>query len=328
MRTTILMALLVLYPLGLAYAAGDCQGLELHAHRGVASAPENSTEALVRALQDGFDAYETDIQLLKTGQWVLHHDLLTGRTVDTGTRANTTSLTDAQWSSARLLTRQNAATGTPPPFLADLLSASAPLLNQQRRANIEVKGKYSCDLVSAVYRQIARQLPTGSWFLTSVDQPTLSCLRQIDKHQYLGVIVAPELRDQALDARTHHITAKVDRALAHFGKGNMSERIVDQVEAKYNNSFNREFLSPGGLRTMKDRFGNVGLHVEVTSLTTELLRAAKDLAIPVFSYYTVGADKEHASRLSAIARQARLIPTGAIIDGNPDLFCSAFRAGL
>lgn len=58
--------------------------MKVQAHRGAGNAPENSLSALRNAYFGTWDGVETDLQLLGDGSLVVHHDLLTGRVVDTG----------------------------------------------------------------------------------------------------------------------------------------------------------------------------------------------------------------------------------------------------
>jgi glycerophosphoryl diester phosphodiesterase len=61
-------------------AVGACQGMVLHAHHGAPDAPENSPSGARMAFEGGWEGAEIDIQQLRDKSWVLHHDLLLGRT--------------------------------------------------------------------------------------------------------------------------------------------------------------------------------------------------------------------------------------------------------
>src|SRR5574343_1166483 len=73
------VALLGLTQTGLAHA--PCQGMVLHAHRGSPDAPENALSAIKQAVVGPWDGAETDIQQLRDGYWVIHHDAQVGRTL-------------------------------------------------------------------------------------------------------------------------------------------------------------------------------------------------------------------------------------------------------
>ena len=87
------LALLLTMCSGLAHA--ECLGMKVQAHRGAGNAPENSLSALRNAYFGTWDGIETDLQLLGDGSWVVHHDVLTGRVVDTDRKS--TRLNSSHW---------------------------------------------------------------------------------------------------------------------------------------------------------------------------------------------------------------------------------------
>ena len=55
--------------------------IKLQAHRGVsAECPENTMPAFITAIEQGYDAIETDVMVTKDNKLVLHHDKTINRT--------------------------------------------------------------------------------------------------------------------------------------------------------------------------------------------------------------------------------------------------------
>jgi len=295
-------------------AAPGCGALQVHAHRGVAEFPENSLRSLKGSLTGTYDAFETDIQVLKTGEWVVHHDPWTGRVVSGLGITPIANVNGQQWTSAALKERNGTQSVDHPIFLTTLLNEVKNLVTENRRANIEIKGSFSCASIRNAWYEIQSTLPANTWFITSVDQNALTCLRELDANQYLGVIVAPDLTIRKFIAKTQWST--------------IGEKFLKKAEEKYNQMLNREFLSTEGVGKLKSKFGNAGLHAEVTSLNPQVMVAAQALSVPVFSYLTDGNDTTHALHIRALKKQTSYLPTGAIIDGDPATFCGTVLKGL
>lgn len=160
----------VLVAVGLAVSMGTveaaCQGMALHAHRGASSAPENSLSAYVAVAEGPWDGMETDIQQLRDGAWVLHHDALTGRVVSAGPAKPASHLSSTEWRVARMKARDRRLTDEAPPFLAQLIDASAD--HPQKTLNIEMKQPYrGCAPIQRVVDQLSNGVGHGNWFLTT-----------------------------------------------------------------------------------------------------------------------------------------------------------------
>lgn len=281
----------LLLVLATAPAWADCRGMVLHAHRGAPTAPENSAAAVRQALDGDWDAVEIDLQALRDGAWVLHHDAQLGRTTSLRGRA-VRDLDSAVWREVRLKDRQGRQGSEPAAWLSDI--APAVQAAQAKVLNAEIKQiGASCEAVQQLGSGLQAQIPSGRWFLTSIDRRQLECVRRADPHGYLGQIV--------LDPQ----------ALARQGGAAAAGRLAPPV------------LDLAWLRRLQQEVGApVGVHVDINTLAANprLLGDARTLGMPVFTYH-LGPDRQHAEALRAQARRSGLLPTGAIIDGLPAAFC-------
>ena len=273
----------------------DCGGMVLHAHRGAPGHPENSLSALRTAMAGSWDGVEIDLQQLRDGTPVLHHDPLLGRT--TSLRGpNTGSLDATGWREVRLKNAQGDLTREAPPFLADVL---ADMKDSPKVLNAEIKQGFSnCGVAERTVRAMHEGRPGGQWFLTAIDRNHLRCARQLDPAGYLGVIV-------------------LDPQSAALGQKRISQPMrvpQPQIDARWLDGLVREVGAP------------VGLHLDVHTLASQpdILSMALERGMPVFTY-SLRDDRQHTDHLRKVAERTRLWPSGAIIDGDPDAFCKALK---
>ncbi|TXH46116.1 MAG: glycerophosphodiester phosphodiesterase [Burkholderiaceae bacterium] len=275
-----------------AQAAG-CMGMQFHAHRGAPDVPENSLGSVKAALAGEWDGAEMDIQRLRDGAWVLHHDLKLGRT--TSLQGRSTGDLDSQaWREVRLKDRQGRVVSERAAFLSDVLG----LPGQGKVLNVEIKQLgLDCQAVAQAAQQLAQGRPDGQWFLTSIDRRTLACARRADPRGYLGLIV--------LDPQ----------ALAKENGGRVAQAVAARTTSPV---IDRPWMQ----RLQQEVGGTVGLHVDMATLEANprLLPEAQSMGIPVFTYH-LGADREHAQALARHAKISGWWPSGVIINGTPSAFC-------
>lgn len=279
-----------------SWAVGaDCGGMILHAHRGAPGQPENSLSAVRSALEGNWDGVELDLQYLSDGTPVLHHDPLLGRTTSLQGKS-TSGLSDVAWRDVRLKNREGLLTRETAPFLSQILpvmKATPKLLNAEIKQPLR-----DCTLVERTIRDIHKELPAEQWFLTAVDRGHLKCARQLDPSSYLGLIV--------LDPQS----------LAMESKRIGDPRTVPQpkIDERWIESLLREVSAP------------VGLHLDVHTLESNprIMALARQKGLPVFTY-SLADDKRHIAVLRKVAAQEQLLPSGAIIDNDPDAFCQALQ---
>ncbi len=280
-------------------AHATCQGMVLHAHRGHPDAPENAQSAITRAVEGAWDGVEIDIQQLGDAHWVLHHDLQLGRTTTLSGR-RVQDLTSTAWKEVMLKDRNGRFTRENAPFLSAVLD-KVNEADKDKVLNVEIKQSNSrCDAAQQAVSTLHRGLPDGNWFLTAIERGQLRCARQVDATGYLGQIV---LDPQALARQNPATRASASR---------FAPPRIDET----------------WLRRLQQEVGKpVGVHVDINTLNANprLLPMARELGVPVFTYH-LGPDAEHARALRDARRLTGLLPSGAIIDGQPAAFCDGVSA--
>lgn len=276
----------------------DCNGMQLFAHRGAPGAPENSSSAIQLAIEGHWDGVEVDLQRLRSGQWVLHHDPLTGRTTSVS-GASVQDIDKAAWQKVRMKNRQGVITNEPAPFMKDVLDKLRT--RTTKTLNAEIKQDSACGDVQKLVHELTDALPQGNWFLTSISRRSLACARQVDPKRYYGIIV--------LDPKSIATQAeKKSRWAAKFSSSAQSPIVdkhwIEQLTAQ---------ISPP-----------VGIHADVHTVEANpsILTDANSAGVPVLTY-SLGGDGEHARILKAQMLRSNLLPSGAIIDGEPSSFCKA-----
>ncbi|WP_438857956.1 glycerophosphodiester phosphodiesterase [Achromobacter spanius] len=278
-----------------ADAGAACLGMQVHAHRGAPTLPENSLASIRAAYAGGWDGVEIDMQRLKDGRWVLHHDLLTGRTVSGVGRRAVLQLSSADWRGARLAGQGG---GQPPPFLDDALQVAAT--QPAKTFNAELKVVYrDCAPVGKLVANLQQALPHGNWMITSAFPEALRCVRGTDPQGYLGLIVFDPRHAESISANP-------------LGKY-VSQRVTAPK------------LTRPWLANLAATVGApVGVHVDAMTLAAnpQLLRDAAAQSVRVF-VYAVGGDAALAQQLRATRQREGYLPSGVIIDGDAQAFCKA-----
>lgn len=287
---------LTLAILGTNTIEASCLGMEIHAHRGSPSAPENSLSAVKEALSGGWDGVEIDIQQLRDGEWVLHHDPFLGRTTSLQGR-RTSDIDSATWNEVQLKQRNGQIVTEKAPYLRDMIALAE--LHTDKVLNIEIKQTSNdCRPAQRAVTSLHKGISHGQWFLTSVERRQLQCARKFDPEGYLGQIV---IDAQALAMASNN---KFHRANA----ARLQAPIIDQA----------------WLQRLQQEIGKpVGAHIDINTLENNpaLLKVAREMVIPIFTYH-LGTDKEHVQALIASKRRTGLLPSGAIINETPDAFCN------
>lgn len=277
-----------------ANVLADCRGIVLHAHRGDPNLTENSSRAIESGLQGNWDGVEIDIQQLRDRAWVIQHDTILGRTTSLA-RKRVQDLDSAMWREVRLKDRKGNVTKEEAPFLSDVLAKAAEYPDKIINAEIK-QASWGCELANNAVAEFNKARPNGNWFLTSIERGHLRCARQADPQGYLGLIV---LDKQAL-ARQDPRTARQADNLA-----------PPRIDRAWLQTLVREVPLP------------VGIHIDTNTLdaNANILKDAKELGIAVFTYNLIG-DREHLRDLRATRQRTGMWPSGAIIDGAANNFCS------
>lgn len=297
-------------------AMADCGNLDLQAHRGAPGLPENSLGAVTAALNDpNYGGVEIDVQLLRDGYWVLHHDLTTGRMVQGVGVRQVSQLESGHWHGATL-----AGTNRRPSFLGEVLEAFKSNRQDHQRLNIEIKGNFACAAVSQLDSELSGFLTPGSWIYSTPSQSVAECLAQSNPKAYIGLVIAPE--DDSLEEK-HGGLADAARGLGkRFGLD--TSALEQKARDTYRRVSGLEALSDPAARSRLASMlaGRGGVHIDVRTLENNLAAVA-DLQSKGLSLYTYGAtgDAAHAAALQRVRAQ-NLTVNGAIIDEEPAAFCS------
>jgi len=304
--------------------ASECRDIELQAHRGSFKYPENTTEGVIQAFKDQFETVEIDIQQLRDGPWVLHHDLFTGRAVKIPKLAlwhlPASEITASQWRSGQMLDRDKKPTMFNPSFLVDTLSKADSYLKSGKKLNIEIKGSYPCSVVTLIFGALKNTDPK-SYFFSAVDPQVLSCIRRINKTVYLGLIVAPE---------PDSFLAGPNSAALLGAYRSQTERMSKYNPFKLYDKFgNRDLMTKAGLADLA-LHGINGIHTDVQFLIEkpDTLRWIKERRMKVYTY-GVGPDPQHIEKVASLFNATKLKPNGMIINGDAAQTCDALRrAGI
>ncbi|MEN4922642.1 glycerophosphodiester phosphodiesterase [Achromobacter spanius] len=300
MQARRLIAALLAATLPWSGASAACLGMQVHAHRGAPALPENSLASIRAAYAGAWDGVEIDMQRLKDGNWVLHHDLLTGRTVGGVGRKAVLQLSSAQWRDATLT---GPGGGTPPPFLDDALRVAAA--QPAKTFNAELKVVYrDCAPVSKLVAGMTAALPHGNWMITSAFADALRCVRGTDRQGYLGLIVFDPRHAESLGGNP-------------LGGTPLGKYVSQRATAP---KLTRQWLADLAAKVGAP----VGVHVDALTLAANprLLRDAAAQSVRVF-VYAVGGDAALAQQLRATKQREGYLPSGVIIDGDAQAFCRA-----
>jgi len=277
---------------------GPCGSMFVHAHRGAHTHPENSLSAIVAALRGPWDGVEIDAYRLGGDQtWVVHHDPILGRVTSHPGRL-LKDMTASAWAEVRLKDRQGRLTEERAAFLEDVLAESAKY--PHKVLNIEAKGGVaSCSGMAELANLVKRHRPDGNWFITGIQASALECVRKVDRDGYLGVI--------ALDMH----------ALAQSTAFTRNRQVPAQVQPRK--------LSASELQATRRSLGAPsGYHVDTITLAANptLLADARQAGMAVVTYHLgQGSDRDHARMIRDARARTGLLPSGAVIDGDPVQFC-------
>jgi glycerophosphoryl diester phosphodiesterase len=276
----------------------DCNGMQLFAHRGAPGAPENSSSAIQLAIEGQWDGVEVDLQRLRSGQWVLHHDPLTGRTTSLS-GVSVQDIDKAAWQKVRMKNRQGLITDEPAPFMKEILDKLRT--RTTKTFNAEIKQESACGDVQKLVRELTNGLPQGNWFLTSISRRSLACARQIDPKRYYGIIV---LDPKSIATQAEQKSRWAAKIYPSAQSPIVDKHWIEQLTAQ---------ISPP-----------VGIHADVLTVEANpsMLTDATSAGVPVLTY-SLNGDGEHARILKAQMLRSNFLPSGAIIDGDPSSFCKA-----
>lgn len=242
---------------------GACGNLDTEAHRGSQLEVENSLAAVVGALHDGHQGVEIDVQRLRDGSWVLHHDARIGRTVYGGTKSHTkvASIKRGDWYRMEMLDTHGAPAGQRPPFLVEVLEAFVGHAEQGQYLNIEIKGGSRCEHWVKLSSLVRRYLDSGRYSYSSQKLDPLECLRLYEPNTRLAYITPPNKAS---------LKAAYGERYSRFRNWIRKEKDIDidpLAQYNYRRSNNDRYLATSHLKKVKQAIGEpAAVHVDIRDL--------------------------------------------------------------
>lgn len=290
-----------------------CPSFQTFAHRGSFKYPENSIEAVVDALQSGHNGVEIDVQQLRDGKWVVHHDLDVRR-VSYGQKGLVTNLTSLQWYKVRLKDPSGTKTEINAPFFDNLLDVYRDVASASQVLNIEVKGglkTYNCDALASLNRLVLNKLPQKQFLYSSRSVEHLSCLRMANPNVYLGLVIDPHI-----DSIDFNGNSSTGRAASFYDeiKG------VGASKSSYLNNSNRDFLKKTSFKDFQRLIGPYyGLHIDYHDYLG--FSANPSPGKGRLMLYQLDDDKGLIALLNKIKEHQKKLPDAVIVDTERDAYC-------
>ena len=304
-------------------ADDDCSGVEVQAHRGHYTQPENSFAAIKVALDKGYDGVEIDIQQLKDGAWIVHHDLSLGRALTGSNLTFIRRITSSKYKRLKHKSRTGVVTSLPATTLDQALSIFAKNANSSQKLNIEIKDITSCTSIANMANKVSSKLKSNNYQFSSINRPALQCLRDSGYTGYVGLVVSPDSKYV-----TDNLKEKYGKYKSFTNKYIKKYNIVEISKKTYNIIGNYEVLKASGMAKLKRELGDdVGIHIDINTLSKQLsiIKLAKNKKIKITSYGLNG-DADHAKRLSKIYKTTQWKPHTIIIDKKVANVCRAFNS--
>jgi glycerophosphoryl diester phosphodiesterase len=304
-RIALIAAICSLATVGVA--AQTCP-FEVQAHRGARPAVENTAESIRLAAVGRYNSAEIDVQPLRDGNWVLHHDLFTGR-VFVGTVLMPHSITSEDWRHGRLMRPDRSFAKEPPAFFEDAIAMSNDV---GIKLAIEVKYLVNCEWIDDLLVRSRALRIEPSWH--SPFGGTTRCLAKRGVSD-LGFVIGPDPDRKAATAGTRMPFAQ--RAI---------QRGMEELEKRSpgigQDATNRQLLSAEGFGRVAElmdgaRRKRVILPSSDIERIPDIVRWASTHRLDLVLYGEDGddADIRRALRVTGIR------PAAVVIDGPAAAFC-------
>ncbi|MBS9405451.1 glycerophosphodiester phosphodiesterase family protein [Halomonas sp. TRM85114] len=292
-----------------------CPRFATFSHRGSATQPENSLEAVVAALRQGHSGVEVDVQQLRDGSWVIHHDFTVGRTTY-GQKGLVSGMSAYQWRQVRLKNRQGQETRIPAPFLTNVLDAFNVNSHLSQVLNIEIKSglkSYSCGDLTLLDQKVRKSLASSQFLYSSRSLETLACLRSLDPNGYLGLVVDPH-PDSVRETTREQPKSRISKLL---------NRVSEEVDIadEYQHQSNRALLDKTSFTDVADLIGpNYGVHIDFRDYL--LLSSKKPSELGRVVLYQLDDDEGLQALLSSLLSRDEVLPDGVLVDASRSDYCS------
>ena len=198
--------------------------MEILAHRGASgTAPENTIAAFKKALIDGCDGFEFDVQQTKDGEIVVFHDWTLERTSNGSgylrdhTLNELKKLDAGSWFSDNFI-------GEKIPTLEETLD----IIPDDKLINIELKEEHSVERgTEKKVLDIIRKYPTKNIIVSSFSHNLLKNLKELDDSIKVGILLECALVN--LDLYIKNLGFKIDAY--HPGKSFLNKKDVDYLNS-------------------------------------------------------------------------------------------------
>ena len=214
--------------------------INIVAHRGDFREPESSLRAITSAVADNFNTVEIDVMQIKSGLWVNHHDMDTGRAAVhySGKSYNMRKMSDKTFSGLRLRDKETNNLLDQRPITAyESFTAFAKYRKPGQILNVEVKSKANgADLAQLDY-MLQKTVGQSAFYYSSLNLDTLKKLRGINTIVYLGFIqgshpdsiakLKRDLRKGVKNDELYKLHSKNIEAVGHYGTRRYSRSYKD-----------------------------------------------------------------------------------------------------
>jgi glycerophosphoryl diester phosphodiesterase len=229
--------------------------MKILAHRGASgTAPENTISAFKKALLDGCDGFEFDVQQTKDGKIVVFHDWTLERTtngeghIKDHTLEELKKLDAGSWFDEKFK-------GESIPTLEETLN----LIPDDKIINIELKEEYSIERgTEKLVLDIMRKYPTKNIIVSSFSHNLLKTLKDLDSSIKIGLLSGNTLVN--LDKYIDNLGFQIDAY--HPYAGILSKNDIDYLKSQnidinvwtVNSSKEAEFLKELGVTSIITNF--------------------------------------------------------------------------
>ncbi|PCK31304.1 glycerophosphodiester phosphodiesterase [Pseudoalteromonas piscicida] len=302
----------------------QCGNYQLQSHRGSIRYPENSLNAVIDALDNGFDVVEVDVQVTSDGVWVVHHDKRTGRetgTVDNKRRRIERINYKKEWGYLRTRDQQSGQLlDVVPPNFRQLANIFAQSAGNGQLLNIEIKSDATKSELEMLDFLAFKTIGQGRYFYSSLTLRNLERMRDINAQVFLSFIQSPAKRSMEV------LKAKLEKGVASDNLYQDNQETIENIAGfglrRYRE---RRYDSHQGIKKLtKALRRNFGLAIDIRQYAEQSSRTktlVKSYQLPVATY-TINGQHFHSKLLKKIGVSSR--PDSVIIDDTIYGFCTQY----
>ncbi|WP_040697129.1 glycerophosphodiester phosphodiesterase [Pseudoalteromonas citrea] len=302
----------------------QCGGFQLQSHRGSIRYPENSINAVLDSLDNGFDVIEVDVRVTSDGVWVLHHDSHTGR--ETGSVDNKRRRIDKmnfrnEWGYLRARDQHTGRLlSSPPPTYREVLKAFASMASQSQKLNIEIKSNTTREELELLDYLTFKILGNKRYFYSSLKRRELEKMRKINSRVFLSYIQRPA-KDSFLKLKS-----KIEKGAKSDNIYKNNRELIERISGFGDRHYiDKRIDNRRGIQQLQTTLvDNYGIAIDIRHYAPDAnrIKALSDsFNIPVATY-TINGHRFHAKNLQRIKENVR--PDSVIIDDTLYGFCTDY----